>query len=226
MAHYYGAISHIDHMIGKMIAKLISKGLYDNTLIIYTSDHGEYMGFHHMLSKSNYMYEPLAKVPLIVKYPGNEQAGERSSRLVNNIDIAATILQAAGMEKAKIMPGADIRGTAGEPKTFVIAEDSRGRQYMVRNERYKLILTRDPTKSVFFDLETDPLELHNLIDDPLYEREIQRCRDDLFQTLLFDAPSPSYLDMQSDLIAGDHVPQDRETIASVSRWIADHYWET
>ncbi|MCK9862158.1 sulfatase-like hydrolase/transferase [Paenibacillus sp. ATY16] len=225
MTHYYGAISHIDHMTGQFVEALKRKGIYDNTLVIYTSDHGEYMGYHHMLLKSNYMYEPLAKVPLLVKYPGGVNAGECSDQLINNIDISTTILAAAGVNKDKSMVGINLMSSEEQGREFIIGEDSRGRQYMVRSERYKLILTRDHSKCVFFDLQNDPLELNNLIDDPDYEEHITRCRHALQQTLLFDAPSPSYLDRNAPIITGNRVPNDSTVRKRVSEWIAGN-WNT
>ena len=56
--------------MGRLLEYLKQQQLYENTLILYTSDHGEYLGFHHLLLKGNYMYDPLVKVPLIIKYPG------------------------------------------------------------------------------------------------------------------------------------------------------------
>ncbi|CAG7613834.1 sulfatase [Paenibacillus allorhizosphaerae] len=223
MAHYYGSISQIDHMVGQMIDKLKSRGLYNKTLILYTSDHGEYMGYHHMLLKSNYMYEPLVKVPLMIKYPNNEQAGERSALLVNNIDVSATILEHANVEKAKFMAGRSIGSLAGKPRTFVIGENGRGRQYMVRTDRYKLILTNDSGKSAFYDLAADPFELSNLIGDPAYEHDIRTCREHLFQTLLFDAPSPTYVDPLADRIEGDNVPSNPSIVSNLAGWIASNW---
>ena len=77
---YYGAISHIDHHVGRMIDTLRTRGLYDETLIVYNSDHGEYLGFHHLNGKGNRMYDPLVRVPLIVKWPGQVQESARRVR--------------------------------------------------------------------------------------------------------------------------------------------------
>ncbi|ULL16556.1 hypothetical protein DVH26_20195 [Paenibacillus sp. H1-7] len=225
MAYYYGSISQIDHKVGQMIETLKRKGLYENTLILYTSDHGEYMGYHHMLLKSNYMYEPLIKVPLIIKYPNNEQAGERSALLVNNIDVSATLLEHAQVDKAKFMAGKSISSLAGNPRAFVIGENGRGKQYMVRTERYKLILTSDPGKSAFFDLDADSYELNNLINDSAYDQEIRACREHLFQTLLFDAPAPVYVDPLAETIKGDNVPPDRSVGTNLADWIASNWNE-
>jgi arylsulfatase len=67
MAMYYGSISQIDDQVGRMIEALKAKAMYDETMIIFTADHGDYMGFHHMMLKGNLMYDPIMRVPLIIK---------------------------------------------------------------------------------------------------------------------------------------------------------------
>ena len=64
MASYYGMISEIDNGIGTILQKLKAKGLYDNTMIVFTSDHGDYMSYHHMMLKGRHLYDPLTKIPL------------------------------------------------------------------------------------------------------------------------------------------------------------------
>lgn len=110
MAYYYSMISQIDHHVGRMTELLRQKGLYDDTLIIFTADHGDFMGFHHMLLKGNYMYDPVIKVPLIVKWPGNTRAGTVSKRMVNNIDLAPTICRAADCKVGPQMHGHTLQG--------------------------------------------------------------------------------------------------------------------
>ncbi|NMB11461.1 MAG: sulfatase-like hydrolase/transferase, partial [Firmicutes bacterium] len=108
MAYYYASITQIDFHVGRMIKMLKEKNMYDNTMIIYTSDHGEYLGFHHLLVKKNYMYDPLVKIPLIIKYPDQQLAGTRSEALVTNLDIAPTILHQAGCPSDELMQGKDL----------------------------------------------------------------------------------------------------------------------
>ncbi|WP_156289842.1 sulfatase family protein [Oceanobacillus salinisoli] len=193
MAKYYGTISHIDHYVGKITQLLKEKGVYDNTLIIYTSDHGEYMGYHHLLLKSNHMYDPLMKVPLIIKYPNQYNKGSKSSMLVNNIDIGSTILDVAQCQNGKYMSGKSLLNDSIN-RDFVFSEDGRGKEYMVRSEEFKLLLRKDQENSMFFDLEKDPLELNNLYDYPEYQEQINEYKDILSQFILFDSPSPVHLD--------------------------------
>lgn len=194
MAHYYAAISHIDHYVGKLIGRLVEKGLYNDTMIIFTGDHGEYMGFHHLLLKQNYMYDPVVKVPLIVKFPGARRAGERHAGLVSHIDIGRTVLAAVGAAELPDSQGLDL-SQDGVEREFIFAEEHRGRQYMIRTRTRKLMLTRDRQRSVFVDLERDPLEWDNLYGDPERAGEIGALKEHLAETVLFAAPAPDYQDV-------------------------------
>src|SRR5690625_6214344 len=93
-------------------------------MIVYTSDHGEYLGFHHLLLKQNHMYDPVIKVPLIIKYPADINREERSQDLVTNIDLAPTFLSVAGVEKGEFMPGTDISNLKVD-REYVFAEQDR-----------------------------------------------------------------------------------------------------
>lgn len=206
LAYYYATISHIDHHTGRLLDLLRRKGLYENTLIIFTADHGEYMGFHHMILKGGYLYDPLVRVPLLVKFPANRRAGEVSDAPVNNIDLAPTILRQAGVEPAPAMKGVDLsEDSAGHP--YIFAEDRQGRQYMARSQTQKLLLSRTPEESLFFDLQRDPLETTNLFDDPAYREQIRQHRDALTDWMLFDAVTPNYLDESAPQIDQPNVPQ-------------------
>jgi arylsulfatase A-like enzyme len=155
-----------------MLGLLRQKGLYDDTLIVYTADHGEFMGFHHMLLKGNYMYDPLVKVPLIVKWPGGERAGAVSQRMVGNIDLAPTLCRAAGCQVAAQMHGRALQDP-GNGHDLIFAEADGGRQVMVRSGERKLILSDSRSKNLFFDLQRDPMEMNNLYASPAYSDEVR-----------------------------------------------------
>ncbi len=205
MAYYYATISQIDYHVGRMVDLLRRKGLYDNTLIVYTSDHGEYMGFHHLLLKGNHMYDPLIKVPLIIKYPSQTRAGEVVTAQVTNLDVAPTLLRAAGCEVPDTMQGMDLHD-ASAGHAYVFAESGHGRAYMVRSKTHKLLLCRDPSQSRFYDLERDPLETDNRINDPAYQGMIDEFREVLNAWALFEAPSQTHLDEDAPVVRGDNVP--------------------
>ena len=203
MAYYYATISQIDFQVGRMLDVLKAKGLYDNTLVVYNSDHGEYLGFHHLLLKGNRMYDPLVKVPLIVKFPGKVRAGELSKELVNSLDVGPTLLRWAGCDAPKSWAGADL--TDGVDRQVIFAESGRGGEVMARTQRHKLLLNPDPAQRLFFDLERDPLEMDNRYDDPACQSEIAHLRNRLLHWALFDQPSPVHLDEAAPIIDGENV---------------------
>ncbi len=221
MAHYYATISQLDAQVGRMIDALKRKGLYDNTLIVYTADHGEFLGFHHMILKGNHMYDPLIKVPLIVKFPANRHAKSVRDALVSSIDVTATILQETARPLAP-----DMRGRPLEPilsgrrpeRALVFAED--GAQTMVRTKTRKLLYSSRPGQSMFFDLENDPLELRNLIDDPSRQAEIQALKEALLAWYQTETRTGPYLNLESRQIDQPNVPNDRvEAEAAMERYI-------
>jgi arylsulfatase A-like enzyme len=193
MAHYYATISQIDHHVGRLLDRLKQRGLYDDTLILFASDHGDYMGYHHMLLKGGPMYEPLVRVPLLIKLPGSPGAGERRDTLASLIDIAPTLLRQAGLTPSAGMSGLDLADPhAHRPMLF--AEDRRGAVLMARSATHKLLLAHDPELSQFFDLQADPHELTNHFADPTYRDAIQEHREALAHWALFDALPPVCLD--------------------------------
>mgnify|MGYP006279501143 CR=1 FL=1 len=204
-AMYYATISHIDHQVGRMVDLLKQKGLYGDTLIVYTSDHGDYMGFHHMLLKGNALYDPLARIPLVVKFPGHAGvAGDVSDALCSNIDMAPTILAQAGCRPAEGMAGLDLVAHP-EGRDFIFAEAASGREYMIRSRTRKLIVRRDREKSQFFNLEQDIFEERNLYNAPEYLDEIGAYSRRLTDWALFEALTPNCLDEEQTTISQANV---------------------
>jgi arylsulfatase len=206
-AFYYATITHMDYHIGRIIEELKKKGLYENTLIVFTADHGEYMGFHHMLLKGNYPYEALAKVPLIIKYPGQRHAGIQTEELVNTLDVTSTILNETGQKETIDMRGDALGGnTSGRvaPRKIVIVEDKMG--VMVRDGRHKLMLVRNDSMSQFFDLERDPLEMDNRIMDANYAVVITELKDAVINWQLNETDRSVYVDTGVPVASGNNVP--------------------
>jgi len=195
-AYYYATISQIDYYVGQMTELLKRRNLYDNTMIIYTSDHGDYVGFHHLLLKGNRLYDPLARVPLIIKYPGKGNSGAINDALFSNIDLAPTILEAAGIPKADTMCGISMNSSKG--RDMVFAENS-GWEYMARTKTRKLLYCKNKEESMLFDLARDPLEMKNVIDDPEYSEDKYKLLEGLVQWRFFDTPVPAYLNEEEKL---------------------------
>ena len=220
MAYYYASISQIDHWVGQMIDTLRASGLYDDTIIVYNSDHGEYLGYRHMIGKGNRMYEPLIRVPTIIKQRGERAKQARSSDLINSTDVAPTLLSAGGLDIPDEMEGQDL-SVSGDRRSIVFAEGSRGGEYMARSATRKLLLCEDHAFSSFFDLEKDPNEVNNLIKDPAYQDDIRTLQDALMRWMLFDARTPLHVDEDAPLCGGDNVlpglEEDRNDMAEYMR---------
>lgn len=193
MAHYYATISQLDHQIGLLLDSLRERGLYDDTMIIFTADHGEYLGFHHLLLKDGPMYDPVVKVPLLIKFPGGRRGGAVADGLTSLIDIAPTVLAACGESSANPLPGNDLADpTAGHDQVF--AEDRRHETAgLARDSRYKLLWS-DAAGESLFDLIADPGELRDLADDPAHGEALRRLRAAAARWALHEATPPTYLD--------------------------------
>jgi arylsulfatase len=198
MAYYYGSISHIDSYVGKFVSLLQKKKRYDNTLIVYVSDHGEYLGFRHLLGKGNYMYDPVVKVPLIIKYPEQKRKGTRSDSLVSLVDLPVTILKQTHCSPASAMKGKDLSSEFDQK--YIFAELNGGSEYMIRSKTHKLLLCRDK-ETQFFDLINDPLETKNLFNEKSTQLLIEEFRNRLAQWMFFEATPPVVLDHKASQIA-------------------------
>jgi arylsulfatase A-like enzyme len=224
-ALYYASISQIDFHVGRMVRLLKEKGLYDNTLVVFTSDHGDYMGFHHLLLKSNLMYDPVVKVPLIIKYPGGARSGTTNAALVSNVDLAPTILRQAGCRTGKNMRGLDLSQRTERP--IVFAES--GNQLMARTLSHKLIIRTGKKEPLFFDLQNDPQEIVDQFGNVRYRAEIDRLTKAITSWRGFTNPSNKpYVDENAPVINQPNVPRRddnhrQEMIDYFQRKMAD--WE-
>ncbi len=209
MAYYYACIQHIDDQAGKMIRTLKEKGIYDNTMIVFTSDHGEYLGCHHLLLKGNYMYDPLVKVPLIIKFPQSKNMGNASQALVNTTDVAPTILSQAHCRIPERMRGLDLAANSIE-REIVFAESNGGKQVMARTKTKKLILHAAKGAALFYDLERDPRELDNRHQDPAYKADIKSLTAALEKWRAPNDISKTYLDEEAPVIQQPNVPNRQD----------------
>ena len=207
-ALYYATISQIDHHVGRMTALLRERGLYDDTVIVFASDHGEFLGFHHLLLKSGPMYEPLMRVPLLIKFAHGERAGQRHDGLASLCDVAPTLLHAANVAVPDSMRGGNLRApNAGS--SWIFAEDVRGQKLMARDDRYKLLWSSEPGHRRFYDLQADPLERENRLDDASYAAEVARCREALANWAMFEALPPTYLNPDAPLAPDANIEADQ-----------------
>jgi arylsulfatase A-like enzyme len=166
----YGAITMIDDAIGRVLARLKALGLDENTVVIFTSDHGDYMGDHGLMLKLLLHYQGTIRVPFIWNDPASPAGGAVDSALGSSIDIAATILGRAGVQPYNGLQGRDLLASPA-PEAVIVEEDSQRRMtgfdrpQRVRTlvtERYRMSLREGESWNELYDLVADPEENINL----------------------------------------------------------------
>ena len=183
-AAYYAMIEQIDDNIGRMMDALEGSGQLKNTVVIFTSDHGEMLGDHGLLLKGCRFYEGLVRVPLILSWPERFLSGARRQALVELIDIAPTLLELAGVAIPKRMQGKSLGNLLADPGAAdrhreavrceyyralnpLVREGINGAYAtMIRDERYKLVVYHGRRIGELFDLANDPYEFDNLWTTP------------------------------------------------------------
>ncbi len=211
---YLRCVAAIDENVGRLLDYLDEHGLADDTVVVYTSDHGFFLGEHGFYDK-RYMYEPSIRIPFLLRHPRSVPAGTTSDAIALNVDFAPTLLELAGLEVPAAMQGRSLEPllegeTPADWRTSMYyrywmhgAHFDVPAHYGVRTERHKLIhYYGDPLDAAgavggptvptweLFDLERDPEELHNLYDDPGHAEVRERLRDELrrLQAELGDEP--------------------------------------
>ena len=184
---YFACVSYIDEIIGDLLLRLEASGLLENTVIVYTSDHGEMAGEHGTWWKSGW-YEACTHVPLLFSLPEHRHGGLAARRVetpVSLLDLMPTLAALAGGSPAGEISGVDlspaIRGTGEPPDRPVVCDHlnarwGEGSEFrMVRWRNYKLVSFRS-FAPLFFDLERDPDEQHNIFDSATGEALAARDR--------------------------------------------------
>jgi arylsulfatase A-like enzyme len=177
---YYRLCERADREAGRVLEALDKSGLTTNTVVVFTSDHGEMMGSHQMVHKQK-LYEESAAVPLFVVPPGGK-AGVDNQHLVSGLDVMPTLLDYAGIAAPASLQGKSLRplveGKEVPWREFVVSEvNGLGEARMVRTARYKyIVFAKGENREQLFDMEKDPDELKNLIADPALDNEVERHR--------------------------------------------------
>ncbi len=174
MATYYGMVSMMDKYIGRILDHLDECGLTENTVIVFTTDHGHFFGQHGLHAKGGFHYEDLIKVPFIVRYPGKVPHGKTSNAIQSLVDLAPTLLSFSEIEIPMHMTGVDQskvwRGEKSQARDHAICEfrhePTTIHQKTYVNDRYKITVYYQQTYGELFDLQEDPGELNNLWNKP------------------------------------------------------------
>jgi len=185
MEDYLRCILSVDESVGQVL-----RYLEENTIIIYTSDQGFYLGEHGLFDK-RFMYEEAMRTPLLMRYPPEIMDGTLADQLTQNLDIAPTLLDVAGIEIPGDMQGKSLRKiwqddapTWRDALYYHYYEKGFGAtpHYGVRTDHYKLIHFYDVVDSwEFYDLKADPHEMKNLYDDPQYGEQIEQLKSRLVE---------------------------------------------
>jgi arylsulfatase A-like enzyme len=199
MHDYLGCVKAVDESVGRLLDYLDREGLAENTIVVYTSDQGFYLGEHGWFDK-RWIFEESLRTPLLVRWPGVTKPGSVSGDLVSNLDFAPTFLTAAGLPVPADVHGKDLAGVlkgqrpADWRTSFYYhyyeypGPHSVRRHYGVVTDRYKLVRFYEPGADYWelFDLKTDPKELTSVHGKPEYEKvrkeleaELARLRTEL-----------------------------------------------
>jgi arylsulfatase A-like enzyme len=198
---YYGSVSFIDEQVGRIMAALAARGMLNNTLLLFTTDHGDMTGDHHLWRKS-YPYEASAHIPLLLRWPENrgmqERRGKRLPQPVELRDLLPTFLDAAGVPVPKGLDGDSllrlVRGETAVWRPWIDLEHAQC--YSERNNwnaltdgRWKYIYHAYSGEEMLFDLAADPGELDDLASNPSHAAALARWRERLVEHLQERGPA-------------------------------------
>jgi len=189
IAIYYAMVSLMDKYIGAILDKLETLGLTENTLVLFTTDHGHLFGHHGLIAKGAFHYEDMVRLPFIARLPGRVPSGRRCSALQSLVDLPPTFLSFAGLDIPRWMTGLDQSGVwlgeADSVRDHVVVENRHEpttihvKTYI--DERHKLTVYYRQDYGELFDLQEDPGEVRNLWNDPAS----QALKAELTRRLLF-----------------------------------------
>jgi len=192
MHDYLATVASVDESIGRMLEYLKETGLDKNTIVVYASDQGFYLGEHGWFDK-RWIFEESLRTPLLVRWPGTVKPGTVNRDLVSNLDFAQTFLEAAGVPAPEEMQGRSLapvlkgRTPSDWRKAFYYhyyefpGPHSVAKHYGVVTDRYKLVRFYEPDMNYWelFDLKTDPKELRSVYDDRKYAKTRKELEDEL-----------------------------------------------
>ncbi|MEW6743514.1 MAG: sulfatase [Planctomycetota bacterium] len=217
LAELYDArLAHTDAEVGRLLGALKERGLYDNSLIVVCADHGEAFGEHSSLGHGHHLYEPALHVPLIVKLPGGRRAGETAGGTVSLLDLAPTLLRAAGLEKPPAtMEGLDLVDGASRAalkrRLLLARSDVFAPSFSLACGSVKYIYDSLSRRQEMYDLAADPTEEHDIVSERAIRAGFMRallcrelCRVLADRNTIAVVPAPTIVDQleQIGYVAG------------------------
>jgi arylsulfatase A-like enzyme len=192
MRDYLACVASVDDNVGRLLDYLDKNGLADNTIVIYTSDQGFFLGDHDWFDK-RFMYEESLRMPFLVRWPGKVKPGSVNDGMVLNVDFAPTLLDAAGQKVPADMQGrsflpllkgekpADWRTSMYYRYYHYPMHHRVQPHYGVRTERHKLIYFNKINQWELYDLQKDPHELKNVYADPAQADTVKRLKAEMYR---------------------------------------------
>ena len=179
---YQLLIENTDRLIGLLLKNLKEQGLEENTIVMFTTDHGEMSGSHKLIAKTTF-YEESSKIPVIIRYPKEiKQSTTNNNALVSTIDIMPTLLDLAGVGIPKGIDGKSFKkqilesGVSTNEFDIVFSQNQFGR--MVRYDEFKYVrsVVYGITYEILYDIDKDPTESKNLLEDPKFKNQLIKGR--------------------------------------------------
>jgi arylsulfatase A-like enzyme len=204
MRVYYAMTANLDWNLGRLLAALERMGLAQDTLVVFTSDHGEMFGGHGRMKKNTF-YEEASRVPLLARWPGRLAAGSKCDACVGTVDIMPTLLGLVGMRAPDAAEGMDLsslllNGSGPEPEAALLQNTGAcaawedGHEWRaLRDKRYTYAVYRVDGRELLFDNLSDPCQLRDLVGSAQHQGALGRFRSLLAQrmTALNDTFPPS-----------------------------------
>ena len=191
---YYAQVTSLDFAMGRLLAAVEASGAAEDTIVVFTSDHGEMFGAHGRRAK-NIFYEEACHVPLLIRWPGRIGAGQRSEACISAVDLMPTLLALMGLEVPDTAEGSDLSGLAlgksaeAPAAAFMqicgataVWED--GHEWRaLRDGRFTYAQYRVDGAELLFDRATDPVQMRNLIGDPEHRKTHEEMRGAMLETM-------------------------------------------
>ncbi len=222
ISRYIGAVKYVDQQLGRFFRELKDRNLWDNTIVIITSDHGESLTEHGIFFDHHGLYDVTIQVPLILRYPGISGKAQRIKGFVQHTDLLPTILEALNIDAEKFhLDGTSltplIENSVGEIRPFVYCEESYvQKKRAIRTKRYKYIYATDGVGycsychkihgavEELYDLRDDPFEQVNIAKgNPNIRKDLKKRLDDFVTYLTLNRQSEK---RQKDLVRFDEEP--------------------
>ncbi len=185
MAFYFASLAEMDDALGKVLAALDELDMTRDTIVVYTSDHGEMLGDHGLWQKFQF-YEPSCGIPLLVRAPGLAPAGQTCAMPVSHVRVAATLCELCEAPQPSGLDGdsfaRQIRQPAEAPPATIFAEyalRTPAAKYMIREGAYKYTFRAHDAEELF-DLAADPIEMRNLALEPSAKNKARQMKEKLF----------------------------------------------